>query len=146
MKKTIQYAAILLLLLVNLATYAQGDEMPHEKIKTLKVAYLTSKLSFTSEEAQVFWPIYNEYQDKKLAINKKRKSIGKAVDGDLNQFTDAELNKMLDDYIVLKQQETSLDAEYLQKFRKVLPVKKVAMLQKAERDFKMEVLEEYKKR
>ncbi|CAN5323460.1 hypothetical protein BH09BAC1_BH09BAC1_29930 [soil metagenome] len=150
MKKTIQYGAILLLMFASLSTFAQGkndsDNIPHEKIKTLKIAYLTSKLNFTAEEAQAFWPLYNEYQDKKLAINQKRMNMGKAMKNDVEQFTDAELNKMLDEYIALRQQESNLEAEYLQKFRKVLPVKKIVLLQKAEREFKMEVLQEYKKR
>jgi len=159
MKPMIQLVAIAVLLIASFGTYAQGntpstlpnkqqadDKLSHEKIKTLKIAFLTNKLELTASEAQVFWPIYNEYQDKKLTVNQKRMDIGKALKRNYDQFSDAELNKLLDEYIALKQQETNLEVEYLQKFRQALPVRKIAALQKAERDFKMEVLHEYKKR
>ncbi|MEP2238753.1 MAG: hypothetical protein ABJI22_10375, partial [Maribacter sp.] len=36
-----------------------------EKINTLKVAFITEKLSLNTKEAQDFWPVYNEYQEKR---------------------------------------------------------------------------------
>lgn len=124
----------------------RGERMPEEKIKALKIAYLTSKLSLTSEEAQAFWPVYNTYQDAKFELHKAQMSISKKLKTYLDVLTDAELNKLLDEYMVLEQKEANLKVEYLQKFRKILPVRKVALLQKAERDFKVEVLRELKKR
>ncbi|MEP4946352.1 MAG: hypothetical protein ABJU26_02325, partial [Flavobacteriaceae bacterium] len=44
-----------------------------ERIKTLKVAYITEKISLTSEEAQSFWPVYNDYEEKKHALRKKER-------------------------------------------------------------------------
>ena len=32
-----------------------------ERIEALKIAYITQALKLTSEEAQVFWPVYNTY-------------------------------------------------------------------------------------
>jgi hypothetical protein len=33
------------------------------KIEALKIGYLTRKLNLSTEEAQRFWPIYNQYSD-----------------------------------------------------------------------------------
>lgn len=123
-----------------------GEDMPEEKIKALKIAYLTSKLNLTTDEAQAFWPVYNAYQDAKFEVHKAQMSISKKLKNKLDELTDAELNKLLDQYIALEQKEANLKVEYLQKFRKILPVRKVALLQKAEHDFKVEVLRELKKR
>src|SRR5687768_4964201 len=49
-----------------------------ERVRALKVAFITQKLNLTSEEAEKFWPIYSEYQDKRdvvrqqLAENRKK--------------------------------------------------------------------------
>ncbi len=123
-----------------------GERVPEEKIKALKIAYLTGKLNLTTDEAQAFWPIYNTYQDAKFEVHKAQMTISRTLKTKIDVLTDAELNMLMDEYIALEQKEASLKVEYLQKFRKILPIKKVAMLQKAEHDFKVEVLRELKKR
>jgi hypothetical protein len=40
-----------------------GDKQNRaEKVQALKIAFITQKLDFTSEEAQRFWPVYNRYE------------------------------------------------------------------------------------
>ncbi|MEP6596984.1 MAG: hypothetical protein ABJA71_13610 [Ginsengibacter sp.] len=34
-----------------------------EKIQALKIAFITQKLALSSEEAQRFWPVYNQYEN-----------------------------------------------------------------------------------
>ena len=43
--------------------FAQGGDQKRDggRVEALKIAYLTKKLDLTQEEAQKFWPIYNEY-------------------------------------------------------------------------------------
>jgi hypothetical protein len=42
-----------------------------ERLEALKIAYLTKKLNLTTEEAQRFWPVYNQYMAdlKKIRID-----------------------------------------------------------------------------
>lgn len=37
------------------------DEKQQEKIEALKVAFITKELDLTADEAQKFWPVYNQY-------------------------------------------------------------------------------------
>ena len=59
--------SILLLLLASSATiFAQAppeniDVKKQEKIQSLYVAFITQKLELTAAEAQVFWPVHNEF-------------------------------------------------------------------------------------
>lgn len=154
MKNIILQTTLLLLFIVGAASQAvaqgpqdhHGENVPEEKIKALKIAYLTSKLNLTTDEAQAFWPVYNTYQDAKFEVHKAQMTISKTLKNKVDVLTDAELNKLLDEYLVLEQKEAGLKVEYIQKFRKILPVRKVALLQKAEHDFKVEVLRELKNR
>ena len=34
-----------------------------ERIKAFKVAFITEKLELTTDEAEKFWPIYNQFED-----------------------------------------------------------------------------------
>ncbi len=37
------------------------EEIRAEKIQSLKIAFITQKLQLTPDEAQKFWPVYNQY-------------------------------------------------------------------------------------
>ena len=59
--KTLAYA--LMLALISFSASAQrGDcEQRMKKVKAEKAAYISQRINFSEEEAQKFWPVYNEY-------------------------------------------------------------------------------------
>jgi hypothetical protein len=61
-------------------------------------------------------------------------------------MTDAEAEKVLNDMVNFKIQEADLLKKYAAEFKKVLPVKKVVLLFKAENDFKRELLKKLSQR
>jgi hypothetical protein len=72
--------------------YAQ-DEQPdpkqQEKIKALEVAFISRKLNLTENEAQRFWPIYNEYKrDVNQAMLTQRNNPNKDVVDDEQKVLD----------------------------------------------------------
>lgn len=114
-----------------------------DRVEALRVSFITQKVNFTAQEAQQFWPLYNEYNDKIEAHRKSfRQQYSKNVtleftnDKEAEQYLAAELN--------LKQKEYELYKEYYEKFKKVLPVKKVATLRRAEEEFKKELIKNIK--
>ncbi|MCE3283001.1 MAG: hypothetical protein K0Q66_1738 [Chitinophagaceae bacterium] len=44
------------------------------KVEAIKVAYITKELSLTSDEAQKFWPVYNEYFGEIKKVREANKS------------------------------------------------------------------------
>ena len=42
-----------------------------EEIQSKRIAFITERVNFTPEEAQAFWPLYNELRLKKAELNKK---------------------------------------------------------------------------
>jgi hypothetical protein len=112
-----------------------------EKIEALRIAYITQQLDLGTQEAQVFWPVYNEYLDKLEAARKAfRQQYNKNTDFDFK--TDAEASAYLTAEINLKQKEADYFKEYYEKFKKVLPLKKVAKLRRAEEEFKKKLIEQ----
>ena len=57
---------LLLFAVLGLTSYVHAQEQPdtkeQEKIKALEIAFISRKLNLTENEAQRFWPIYNEYK------------------------------------------------------------------------------------
>jgi hypothetical protein len=54
---------ILLLVLFTIGGFANANdqEPPGRKLAGLKIAYVTNQLNLTPEEADKFWPVYNNY-------------------------------------------------------------------------------------
>ena len=70
MKKFLLY----LLLMAGAFSPALGQDQPVEgeqKIKAYYVAYITKELNLTTEEAQRFWPLHNQFDQEIKTINDK---------------------------------------------------------------------------
>lgn len=121
-------------------SFAQNNK---EKIEALKVAFIAKELSLSPQEAQVFWPVYNEWQDKIEAIKSKRKEF-KRIRENPEALSDKEIEAYLSSELMVRQRETELFKEYTERLRKILPIKKVALLYKAEEEFKKELIKQLK--
>jgi len=86
-----------------------------EKIKALKIAFITQKLQLTSAEAQKFWPVYNQYENEIRQVRTDNKG------GD-----------------VLENEQKLLDIrkKYKPDFEKILGAQRLNDLYNAERDFR----------
>ena len=129
------------LLLASLTGSAQpgggggGDRAA--KIKAWKVAFFTEQLDLSPEEAQKFWPVYNEYDNKLEEIRKKRRQERKIAKENLDEMDDKEIEALVDSEMAFRQKELDLQKEYHSKFKSVLTPRKVAKLYAAEEQFKV---------
>jgi hypothetical protein len=132
------YTLLFALLLLAFSGQAQGKRNGKhgEKIDAARAAYLTDKMNLTQEQAQKFWPLYNEYDAKRQELRHK----GKPFKGkDLETLTDAQLKEQLNLMFATRQKELNLDKDYADKFQKVISVRQLAAMYKGEREF-MKVL------
>ncbi len=142
MKQVTKYLFLCVFWLMAFATIAQ-PATKRDKIEALRVSFISSKVALTNQEAQFFWPLYNEYNDKQDNIKKSfRQQFIKDVD--FNTLTDKEAEAYLIAELVVKQKEYELSKEYYEKFKKVLPIKKIALIRRAEEDFKKELIKNIK--
>lgn len=116
-----------------------------EELEAQKVAFITNKLDLTSEESKAFWPVYDEKEKEVKEVRKKIRE--KVKEGkDMDNMTDEEVKKMMEEVLALKKEELEIEEKYNKKFQEVLPVKKVAKLYGAERKFNEEVLRAWKEK
>jgi len=142
MKNIKTITVLTLVLLFSATTFGQEEKSKRpsrEKVKAMKIGYITEKLSLTSEEAQKFWPVYNEFEAKMNELRKKRKAAHKNFKAD-KELSDAETEKMVDSHIMAEQKELDIKKEYHSKYKAVLPIKKVAKLYRANESFKRDLL------
>lgn len=137
------------ILLVYMNAFAQKGtddsqrQRSKEKIKALKIAHITTKLELTPDEAQKFWPVYNEFETKKDVLHKEKKELRKAKKS-MEEPTDSEIEKNIEAHFNLKEKELALERAYHSKFKAVLPISKVDQLYKAQYQFKKDLLKKMK--
>ncbi len=137
MKACFKY--LLLFLIFSVQVSIAQTESKKDKIEALRAAFIAKKVNFTSQESQVFWPLYNEMNDKlDAARHAFRLKYNAKTNYDFSN--DKEAEDYLNAELVLKQKEYEIYKEYYEKFKKVLPVKKVAAVRRAEEDFKKEII------
>lgn len=140
MKFNFKYIVVVIALLLSYSGFSQHGGK-QDKIEALKVSFITQKVDMTTQEAQSFWPVYNEYSDKiKLARRNFRGQYGAVTEFK----TDKEAEDYLNAELKLKQTELDLNKEYFEKFRKILGSKKTAALRLAEDEFKKEIIKTIK--
>jgi hypothetical protein len=118
---------------------AQPTDAKRDKIAELRTTFINKKVNFTKQEALLFWPLYNEMNDK---LDAGRKAFRTQYNSTTNYdfATDKEAEAYLNAELNLKQKEFELYKEYYDKFKKIMPVKKVAAVRRAEEDFKKEII------
>lgn len=132
------------LLLVSFLMHAQGPV--RDRIKTLKVAFITERVGLTSEEAQQFWPIYNEHENTLEEIRRKERAELEVNIARAQDLSNTDSERLLDRLLELQFEKQKVDQDFLSRLRTVIPAKKVLLLVKAEEDFKRQMIQELQKR
>lgn len=136
--------SLFLVLFISLGLFAQTEEEKNkqEKIEAFKRTFITMQLGLTVEEAEKFWPLYNEVNNQIRSIREEYRSKYNE-DFDPDALSDEELQQSIDDYFEMEQARLDLWKEYTQKFTEVLPLNKVVMLSMVEAEFKRQIMNKF---
>ena len=108
-----------------------------EKLMAEKIAFLTLEVGLTPEEAQVFWPVYNQVEKEKdeAMFNAIRtyKDMSKAIE---EKKSEKEVSALLDKYLEAQKKVNEIENGIAAKYKAVLPVEKVAKLYVADEKFR----------
>ena len=88
------------------ATFLRGQgPQDRDKIKTLKIAFITERLSLSSSEAEAFWPRYNAYEEKRRALQERQHREVYDKISNAGSLTEKEARNLLDLYISMEAEE-----------------------------------------
>ena len=137
-------ALVLVALLGSQPARAQGrgrGRQPGGRITQLdnaKIAFITSRLTLTQDQAQRFWPVYNEFVARRRELNRSARQLRNAARN--LTLSDGQLRDNFTQEFAVRQQQLDLEKTYFDRVQKVLSMRQVAVLYQAERDFTKEVL------
>ena len=146
MKKLILFGTFMILSF-GASTYAQNIETEkRDRINAQKIAFFSQRLQLSPEEAERFWPVYNEFQQEKNELQIARREINKNYVMYKETLSDKEIEKISDQFVEFSRKESDLLTEYHKKFKEILPIGKVMKLYEAENQFKNFLLRQIRNR
>lgn len=128
MKKYLLIAFLFIAGFTQLKAQQQDDPEENAKIEALKIAFISKKLDLSPEEAQKFWPVYNQYFKEMRQLIKENK------------------NDEDPDIIEKEQKMVDVRKKYRDQFVKIIGQQRMNKLFNAERDFRRILINRIKNR
>lgn len=123
------------------------DKEWKEKILAEKIAFFTSELELTPEEAQVFWPVYNQLQDERAKYHHEARTCMKLLEASIDNGDDeSEIKALLDNYIEAAEKCDNMRKKTHEEISKVLSERKTAKLFITEERFMMKKFKSLKEK
>lgn len=140
MRQLFRILIVFIFIALGTKAYSQTDDT-EKALKAEKVAFLTKKLDLTQDEAKKFWPLYDEYWEKKIKILNDRRKLADDFIQNINNITDKEAVDYASRYVESQKKESDLIAEYNKLLLQILPPKKVMLLYQSNYEFKNYLLQ-----
>lgn len=138
----------IIFLLVTSLSFSQGFKEKKEKVKALKVAYITEQLELTTDEAQKFWPIYNAFDENQseLRHEKMRSILDRFKPGNVEKLSEKDASNSLAQMEKIEEDLFNLKKKFIKDLQGVISAKKIIKLKKAEEDFNRELLKQMREK
>ena len=138
----------IIFLLVASLSFSQGFKEKREKVKALKVAYITEQLELTTDEAQKFWPIYNAFDENQseLRHEKMRAILDRFKPGNVEKLSEKDASNSLIQMEKIEEDLFNLRRKFIKDLQGVVSAKKIIKLKKAEEDFNRELLKQMREK
>ena len=130
----------IMLMFPFLRSSAQNPNL--EKLNDYKIGFFTKKLNLTSEEAEKFWPVYNDYQSQRNSIQIDKLKLNRNFNQNESSLSNSQLEEIGDKYVDCLVRESTLAVSFHKKLKEVLPPAKVIMYYQAENQYKIQLLNE----
>ncbi len=113
-------------------TEADYIEIARDVLKVEKKATIAEVMELSKEEADVFWPLYNEYNNKMSEIQNEKIKVIMDFAEHFENLTGEKADELMTKSMVTNQQLLKLKKTYYKKFKKIIPLGKAVMYFQAE--------------
>ncbi|MFT4679439.1 MAG: Spy/CpxP family protein refolding chaperone [Flavobacteriales bacterium] len=137
---------LLVVLIIHLSAFAQKPRMDGDKIKQLRIAFISEELELTTEEGQAFWPIFNDYEKQTEEQNGQIKEARSEVKGKKDEPSTEQVEESIRKTTEIRVAMAISHESYMLDCLEVLGPDKTMKLGGVERRFKKALLDRAKGR
>ena len=147
---SIKFLFLFVAIFISTNNYSQNrKKINKNRVKALKIAFITDQLNLTAKEAEVFWLIYNahekllsEFREKEInAMESIVKNPNKPFSSpkNLDNIDESEAEKIYNIVTDIRIKTHQENKRYFTNVATILSYKKILKLQIAEREFRKEL-------
>jgi len=126
-------AIVFLLTILSVSGYAQRNrEVDKEKLEAARVAFITNRLSLSPEQAEKFWPLYNEFNDKRNTMMREMRGISKIGD---EEISNSQAKALMEKRFGIQENLMITEKVFLRKIADALSPLQALKLNEINRDF-----------
>jgi len=118
--------------------FAQSKEAM-KKIESARIALITERLELSPDQAEKFWPVYREFNEKRRELRMELRDARQGAD--MKSLTDDQSKLLMEKAMDIKQRELNLEKDYSKRFQKVISTQQLLRLKNAENDFQQMLLQ-----
>lgn len=138
MKRVLIWIVVLAFAPLVWAAGGCDQRLSKEEFRARQQAYITEKAGLTAAEAEDFFPLYFELQDRKHQLNDEAWKLMR--EGKKEGVTEARYDEIMESVYDARIAADRLEKSYYGKFKKILSSKKIYLVQQAEMRFHRELL------
>ena len=147
--------ALIMLMALTMSLSAQGPgqgfgqcamQGEGEKLTAYTIAFFTKNLNLTPNEAEKFWPLYNDFSARKNKLQADRLLLMRYAAQNEANMSEGEIASTADKLTQSFADEASMVVSFNESLKKVLPPAKVIKLYQVENQYKQQLLRELNQR
>ncbi len=95
------------------------------QLQSDRQAIVAANLPLTEEQAKAFWPAYRDYRAELQRVGDRIVELALSYAKNSEALSDSQATAMLDESLAIQKEENRIKADWVPKFRKILPTKSV---------------------
>jgi len=141
MKKTIILNVVILFF--GMAAYAQKPttEYDKEKLEAARVAFITNRLDLKPEQAEKFWPLFNQYNEERRKMMGKVSTLNRES---MQELTETRAKEIIQKRFSIQQQLLDMEKLFMDEITKVISPQQAIKLGGVNREFTRQVYQKHR--
>ena len=111
-----------------------------EKIRADKKLFISTNMQLTEDEAKLFWPLYDRYQDELFLLRARTKKLIDDYARSYESMNNETAKILLDEFVEIERLEHELRSTFIPEFQKILPNIKVVRYFQIENKIKIALM------
>ena len=131
--KALKIYLLLLFMTASSLAFAQrgGQPVDPERMQAARIAYITTRISLKTEQAEKFWPLFNSFTESREASMRAMGDLSKGVES----MTEEEAKSRIQQKLQIQQKLVQDEKIFVAEAAKVLTYKQLLLLQNIAKDF-----------
>lgn len=131
------------ILFLGISAYAQKPttEYDKEKLDAARVAFITNRLDLKPEQAEKFWPLFNQYNEERTNMMNKVSSLNRES---MQELTENRANEIIQKRFSIQQQLLDREKVFMEEITKVISPQQAIKLGGVNREFTRQVYQRHR--